>query len=200
MIEEINGRIIQKSPAFCVVECGGIGIGVFISVNTFQKLPDTGDSVHLLTHLHVREDLLQLYGFSGEDERKMFRLLINVGGIGPRLAMTILSGITVAELIQAIAGEDHQVLVRVPGVGKKTAQRMVLELKEKIEIPEEMKEFAGRAVIDPQLKGKMDEAILALTTLGYRQAEAKIAIEKILRKSPEDLPVDELIKLALRNV
>ncbi|HHE65717.1 MAG TPA: Holliday junction branch migration protein RuvA, partial [Bacteroidetes bacterium] len=102
MIERIHGRLLQKSPTFCVIDCGGIGIGVFISINTFQSLGKENQPVDLLTHLHVREDALQLFGFRDEAEREIFKKLLGVSGIGPRLAITILSGITASELIQAV--------------------------------------------------------------------------------------------------
>ncbi|GAB4376903.1 MAG: Holliday junction branch migration protein RuvA [Calditrichia bacterium] len=200
MIERISGRLLHKTPTFCVINCGGIGIGVYISVNTYRKLEEENDTIDLLTHLHVREDALQLYGFFDEEERNLFRQLIGVGGIGPRLAITVLSGIEAAELKQAIAMEDSELLQRTPGIGKKTAQRIILELKEKIKIPAEMKELAGVTPAFNEQQSKINEAVLALTTLGYKHAEARKAIHKVLQSSSDNLSLDELIKQALREV
>lgn len=200
MIEQVSGQILQKSPTFCVVNCHGIGIGLFISINTYQKLADEGNSATMLTYLHVREDALQLYGFGDEEERRMFRQLIGVSGIGPRLALTILSGLTVRDLVQAIAVGDYQLLTKTPGVGKKTAQRVILELKEKVEIESEMEKMADFSGYSTPVRNTIDEAILAMTTLGYRQFDARRAVEKVLRKSPEGLPLEDLIKLALKEV
>ena len=200
MIERVIGQIMEKSPTFCVVNCGGIGIGIFISIHTYQKLAEINQAVKLLTHLHVREDLLQLFGFTEEQERDLFRKLINVSGIGPRMAITILSGMTVDELVKAISIEDYQLLTQIPGIGKKTAQRMVLELKEKVDITRAIGAIKSTTTLLTKDMQKKDEAILALTTLGYKNPDAKIAVEKILRQYPEDLALEEVVKLALREV
>ncbi len=195
MIELIRGPIIKKMPTFCVVESSGIGIGVHISLQTFQKIGSEGEPVELLTYLHVREDALQLYGFSQEEERDAFRKLINVSGIGPRLALTILSGLSLDEFRRAVVTEDYEVLTRIPGVGKKTAQRVVLELKEKITVS---------AIIMPQMgvsdKEKFNEAMKALITLGYKQPEAKNVIESVLKKYGNEISLEEIIKFALQEM
>ncbi len=119
MIDSVRGLLFRKTPTYCVVNCSGIGIGIFISINTYQNMGEEGSDIFLLTYLHVREDALSLYGFAEESEREMFRKLISVSGIGPRLAMTILSGLSVTDLQRAISGEDVDQLTRVPGIGKK---------------------------------------------------------------------------------
>ncbi len=200
MIERISGQLLQKSPTFCIIDCHGVGIGLFISVNTFQKLGDENTEAKLLTHLHVREDAMQLYGFGDADEREMFRQLNSVSGIGPRLALTILSGRTVQELVQAITMEDYQYLVKIPGVGKKTAQRVVLELKEKVGVPADVEEAGIISGSTVKVQGVANEAILALVTLGYRQNEAKKAIDKVVQKNSHELPLEVLIKLALKEI
>jgi len=121
MIESVRGSVSRKSPTFCVINVQGIGLGVYISLNTFRNIGEEKQEVELLTHLHVREDALQLYGFFTEGEREIFRKLISVSGIGPRLAMTILSGLSVEEFQQAIVSDDADLLTKIPGVGKKTA-------------------------------------------------------------------------------
>ncbi len=173
-------------------------MGIFVSINTYQHLGEEGSEIFLLTYLHVREDALSLYGFSEETERDMFRKLIGVSGIGPRLAMTILSGLSVVDLQRAISSEDVDVLTRVPGIGKKTAQRVILELKEKIgvKIPYADGSFMALA---PHERDKVNEALLALVTLGYRQSEAKVAIERVLKKAGHEISIENLIKLALQE-
>jgi Holliday junction DNA helicase RuvA len=199
MIERIVGKLLEKSPTFCVVDCGGIGIGVYISVNTYQQISDTMDSVCFLTHLHVREDLIQLFGFHEESERTLFRRLINIGGIGPKLAVTILSGISVNDFIDAIANEDYQMLTQISGIGKKTAQRIILELKEKIDISGEVDASTPRSISGSPERKKIDEAILALTTLGYKSNEARATIQKIMNKNSGELSLEQIIKLALKE-
>ncbi len=199
MIEQIRGDIIHKSPTFCVVDCHGIGIGLFISVNTYQKLGQEGSTAEMLTHLYVRDDALQLYGFGDAEEREMFRHLIGVSGIGPRLALSILSGMTVPQLIQAISLEDYQILTKIPGVGKKTAQRLILELKEKVKISEEILPAAS-VITSPEVRDRVSDALLALTTLGYKHGDARRAIDRVLQNTSSDLALDELIKLALQEL
>jgi len=199
MIEQINGILLKKFPTFCVINCQGIGIGLFISLNTYRYLGEQSEEIELLTHLHVREDALQLYGFAVEEERDLFRKLINVSGIGPRLAMTMLSGLPVEEFKRALASEDVDLLTKIPGVGKKTAQRVILELKEKIDISGEaiLTELPAMAAIDRE---KIEEALRALVTLGYKQYQAKAALEKVIKKYGKELSLEDTIKLALQEM
>jgi Holliday junction DNA helicase RuvA len=199
MIEQICGVLLKKFPTFCVINCQGIGIGLFISLNTYRYLGEQSEKIELLTHLHVREDALQLYGFAVEEERDLFRKLINVSGIGPRLAMTILSGLPVEEFKRALASEDVDLLTKIPGVGKKTAQRVVLELKEKIDIAGEgiLTELPAMAAKDRE---KIEEALRALVTLGYKQYQAKAALGKVIKKYSKELSLEDTIKLALQEM
>jgi Holliday junction DNA helicase RuvA len=199
MIEQIRGTLLNKIPTFCVINCQGIGLGVYISLNTFRYLGEDSEEIELLTHLHVREDALQLYGFAMEEERDLFRKLINVSGIGPRLAMTMLSGLPVEEFKSALASEDVELLTRIPGVGKKTAQRVILELKEKIDISGEaiQRELPALAEMDRE---KVEEALRALVTLGYKQYQAKTAMEKVIKKHGRELSLEDTIKLALQEM
>ncbi len=202
MIELISGKIIEKNPTFCVVENNGVGIGVYISLNTFQSLENVSsrEPVKLHTYLHVREDVLQLYGFANIAEKKMFQMLISISGVGPRLALAVLSGSTPPELEAAIAREDVEMLTRIPGVGKKTAQRLILELKEKIHQQTRMKDLAAGVPVPPSQQGKVNEALLALMALGYKQPEARKAIDRVVKQSGADISLEEMVRLALKNV
>lgn len=199
MIEQVQGNLAKKSPTFCIIDCHGVGIGIHISLNTYQYLGKELEEIRLLTHLHVREDALQLFGFGEEEERAVFRKLISVSGIGPRLAMTILSGLTVDEFTQAIVTGNDMLLTKIPGVGKKTAQRVILELKEKIEFSEKIseKDFPLAGVME---QDKYKEATLALISLGYKQLEARRSIEKIAQKFGVDISLQEVIRLALKEI
>lgn len=202
MIEQITGKIIQKSPTSCVVDCGGVGIGLNISLNTYQKIKSSPlqTQISLYTHLHVREDLLQMYGFAEVEEKEFFRMLISVSGIGPRLALTLLSGPTPKEVKEAIAREDVEILVRVPGVGRKTAQRIILELNEKMKAEREFKDMTPAADVSDQMQTKMNEAILALVQLGYKQDAAHRSLSKLAGRVTDDITVEEIIKMALRDI
>jgi Holliday junction DNA helicase RuvA len=131
MIARISGILIQKSVPQCVVDVHGAGYRVFVPLSTFYELPEEGQTVILHVHTHVREDAINLYGFLTKEEREVFQLLISVSGIGPKLALNILSGIAAGDLVKAVIGEDLKRLTGIPGVGKKTAERMILELKDK---------------------------------------------------------------------
>ena len=199
MIEQIRGVLLKKIPTFCVVNCQGIGIGLFISLNTFRYLGQQSEEIELLTHLHVREDVLQLYGFAVEEERDLFRKLINISGIGPRLAMTMLSGLPVEEFKRALASEDVDLLTKVPGVGKKTAQRVILELKEKIDLSGEVV-LTELPALTATEREKIEEALRALVTLGYKQYQAKASLEKVIKKHGRELSLEDTIKLALQEM
>lgn len=198
MIESVRGFLLKKVPTFCVVNCSGIGIGIFISLNTYQNLGEEGSEINLLTYLHVREDALLLYGFHEESEREMFRKLISISGIGPRLTMTILSGLSVMELRKAITSEDVDVLTKIPGIGKKTAQRVILELKEKISLSAPLT-YSAIPGLSPQEKDKVNQALQALVTLGYRQTDAKNVLERTLKKLGNQVSLEDLVKYALQE-
>lgn len=202
MIEQITGKVVKKSPTFCIIDCNGVGVGLNISLNTFQKIKSNSvnSQVSLFTYLHVREDLLQLYGFSDIEEKEFFRMLISVSGIGPRLALTLLSGPTTKEIKEAITREDVAILTRVPGIGRKTAQRLILELKEKTTTDFEIKGVTPIPVVSDQLQNKINEAIQVLVQLGYKQDDAYHAISKLADNLPDDSSLEDIIKIALRSV
>lgn len=202
MIERIRGNLTEKSPTFCVIDCHGVGLGLHISLNTFQRLEKFSENtlVSLYAYLHVREDVLQLYGFADAAEREVFRLLISISGVGPRLAIAVLSGSTTEELRGAIIREDVAMLTRIPGVGKKTAQRLVLELKEKIQKRGDIEKLAAISAVSPQEREKVNEAILALVSLGFKQQEAQVAIDKVIKRSGRDLTIEEIIKQAFKEM
>lgn len=171
MIAHLRGRLLVKHPNQAVIETGGVGYDVTITVPTFSDLPGTGSEVSLHIHTHVREDLIALYGFLRPGEKALFEKLISVSGIGPKLAITILSGMAAAEMISAIRGNDVARLTRIPGIGRKTAERMVLELRDK------MPEPTGGDVAPVQaLNGVEEDVLSALMNLGYQRATAEKAL------------------------
>lgn len=189
MIARLSGKLLEKQPDRIVLDVGGVGYGVAISFQTYQELPEAGAPAVLLVYTHVREDTLALFGFVSEREKKLFEMLISVSGVGPKLAMTLLSGIPTAELVAALAKDDARRLVSIPGIGKKTAERLTLELKEKAEKlfvpgPEE-----GRTA-DAQ------DVVSALVNFGYRKSDAEKVVEQIARKgAPGAFP--DYLKAAL---
>ena len=175
MIALLRGLLLEKHPNQAIVETGGVGYDVAIPVSTFTRLPNAGAEVRLRIHTHVREDALALYGFLTQDEKALFEKLIGVGGIGPTLAVKILSGLAAADLIPAIRRGDVDKLVRIPGVGKKTAERMVLELRDKL--PAATGEEAAAAA--PEALSLVDQDVLsALLNLGCARPHAEAAVRK----------------------
>ncbi len=194
MIAQLAGSLAYKSPEQLVVDVHGVGYQVLVSLNSFYRLPEPGDSVRLLIHTHVREDALQLYGFIDRQEKDLFLLLNSVSGIGPRLALNILSGTPTAELLDALETGDLVRLVAIPGVGKKTAERLVLELREKIKLVK-----GARAADDGrQATGLESEAVSALVNLGYRQNEAERAVKAARAVGAND--IEAVIRTALKRV
>jgi len=195
MIAFIKGNLVDKSPTEVVVENQGIGYNLNLSVSSFEKLGEIGSEVKLFTHLHVREDILKLYGFISTNERSLFRLLISVSGIGPKVALGILSGLTVEEFKQAVLSHDVVKLKSAPGVGKKTAERLALELKDKIN------KIAGDLPLNQygHITSVEEEAVLALTSLGYKLPRAEEAVRQSRQTDP-GLSVEELIRAALRGM
>ena len=175
MIAHLRGRLIAKSPQQAVVEAGGVGYEVLISVPAFTALPADGAEVAFHIHMHVREDVLALYGFLDREEKRIFERLITVNGVGPKLAITVLSGLNTERLVAAIRGHDHATLTQIPGVGKKLAERLVLELKDKLE---------DMAVAPPHGEAGplTDDVLSALVNLGYQRPAAQKAIADALKK------------------
>jgi holliday junction DNA helicase RuvA len=177
MIAHLRGKLLAKHPNQIIVETGGVGYEVTISIPSFSDLPDAGAEVSLHIHTHVREDLLALYGFLRSSEKLLFEKLITVSGIGPKLAITILSGMAADGMARAIRGNDIVRLTRIPGIGKKTAERMVLELRDKL--PE-----AGVAPVTASTHSPIEEDVLsALVNLGYQRAVAEKSLTSVAKKS-----------------
>lgn len=193
MIGYLTGSIISKKPTQVLLDVNGVGYVINISINTFEKIPETGEKVSLHTYLAVREDSLTLFGFSSEPEKQMFELLIGVNGIGPKLAQSVLSGIQIEELKHALKTGNLLRLVAVPGIGRKTAERMLLDLREKVDnITTE--EFESSVPF--KIK---DDAVAALATLGYNQKMAERVIRDILLTTPT-IKLEELIRQALSQL
>jgi holliday junction DNA helicase RuvA len=173
MIAHLRGKLLVKHPNQAVVDVGGVGYDVAISVPTFSDLPAVGSEVSLHVHTHVREDQIALYGFLRAPEKQLFEKLIGVSGIGPKLAITILSGMATDEMVAAIRGSDVARLTRIPGIGRKTAERMVLELRDKLAAP-----VVGGEPAVPALSGIEEDVLSALMNLGYQRAAAEKVLER----------------------
>ena len=196
MIAHLTGRLLEKGPQNVIVDVGGVGYRVMIPVSTFYRLGDEGSEVRLRVHTHVREDILQLYGFGTTREQQLFEKLIGVSGVGPRLALAILSGIEPPELAAALRGGDIPRLNRIPGVGKKTAERLVLELKDKVQ-PEP--EEDGAAATAPETPaGPGEDLVLALLHLGYTRQDAERGSERALREGAAGDRFEDLLRRALQ--
>jgi len=198
MIASLNGTLRYKSPTEVLIDVNGIGYSVLIPLSTYEKLGPLNSPTALLTHLHVREDALQLFGFATEDERNLFKLLISVSGIGPKIAQGILSGISAADLRRHIATGNSTALTAIPGIGKKTAERLVVELRDKIG-----KSSAGESALPSgdKREGTRVEALLALTSLGYNRQAAEKGIRAALEETDgAKVTLEELIKKALRHL
>ncbi len=195
MIFSVSGKLIYSDASCAVVECGGVGIKCFISLNTAKVLPSVNKYVSLFTHMSVREDAIDLFGFAANDELDMFRLITSVSGVGPKLAMSILSEFTPDKLCLYIAGGDAKSIQRANGVGAKLAQRMVLELKEKVGGVSFADSDANiSAAVASTANSNTSDAVEALVSLGYSQSEAAVAIGKL----DSNLSVEELIKGGLK--
>ncbi len=187
MIANIQGQVISQGKDHLVVLVGGIGIRVIVPRTVFDVVEGVGHSVFLFTHLAVREDALTLYGFADEQELQLFETLINVSGVGPKLALAILSALSLAQLTHAVAHAEVDLLTRVPGIGKKTAEKIIFELKDRL---------AVRGAAELAMLSDVDADVLdALIALGYSVVEAQAALQSIPRDAPRD--VEERVRLAL---
>jgi Holliday junction DNA helicase RuvA len=191
MIAHLRGKLLAKHPNQAIVETGGVGYDVTISVPTYSDLPAIGAEVALHIHTHVREDLIALYGFLRPAEKQLFEKLITVSGIGPKLAITILSGMAAEEMVGAIRGNDAARLTRIPGIGRKTAERMVLELRDKLP-----PEGTAAADLTPGLSGMEEDVLSALVNLGYQRPVAEKAVAAIVKNGKKD-SFDVLFREAL---
>lgn len=202
MISFVRGTAAAHTENALVVDTGSIGYEVFMTAGSLERIR-TGDEVKIYTYLHVREDAMQLYGFLSKDDMKMFRLLLSVNGVGPKAALGILSGITADELRFAVLSDDVKTLSKAPGIGKKTAQKMILELKDKLSLEDAFEQKLlheqTQAVSGMEGAGNgMQEAIEALTALGYSAADAMRAVRQV-KDVPED-DVEAILKAALKNL
>jgi Holliday junction DNA helicase RuvA len=193
MITQIKGRLVEKNPTYVVVDCSGVGYLLHISLNTFSALPDS-EAITLFSHLSVKEDSHTLYGFINKTEREIFRLLISVSGVGPSTARTMLSSMTSEEIQQAIASENIALIQSVKGIGAKTAQRVIIDLKDKI-----LKTYDLDTISIVQNNTNKDEALSALEVLGFNRKQSDKVLNTILKENP-DAPVELLIKNALKSL
>ena len=199
MYQYLTGRLIEKSPTHVVIETGGIGYLIQIPVSTFSGLSEIGQSVRILTHFIVREDAHLLYGFLTEEERELFRLLISISGIGPKSAMTVLSGVPLAELKKAIIDGNLVLLTSIPGIGKKTAERIVIELREKLIVTDSRTSSSTGTMRANDVL--VEDSLRALVELGYRKQNAQEAIQKALRHlDGSKISVPDLIRASLKYV
>lgn len=189
MIARLNGTLIEKSPPLIVIDCNGVGYEVEVPMSTFYNLPELGQKVQILTHFVVREDAQLLYGFGSEQEKNTFKQLLKVNGIGAKSALSILSGVSVDDLVSAVSQQEVGMLTRIPGIGKKTAERLLLELKDKFIV-------TGSTTAQPQAKSATHDVLNALIALGYNEREASAAV-KLLDK---DINVTDGIKQALKSL
>src|SRR6202041_4183736 len=193
MIAHLRGKLIFKQPGQAIVEAAGVGYDVSISVPTFTALPSVGTEASLHIHTQVSEDQIALFGFLEREEKRLFERLITVSGVGPKLAIKILSGLSSERTVQAIRGQDHAQLTRIPGVGKKLAERLVVELKDKLD------DFAVAPVQTSVHGGAVDDVLSALTNLGYQRPAAEKAIAAAVAKNAAlGANFDELFRVALQ--
>ncbi len=197
MIGSLHGRVVAKSPPQLTVEVGGVGYELEAPMSTFFRLPPIGQDVRLLTHLVVREDAHVLYAFATEEERRLFRSLLKVSGVGPKIALALLSGVSVEAFARCIQGEDVGALTRVPGIGRKTAERLLIEMRDKVGVLNGALDGDGaRSPARPAPQTPAGEAFDALVALGYKPAEASQLLEAA---GPGTHSTEELIRRALKS-
>jgi Holliday junction DNA helicase RuvA len=201
MIGFLHGLLVLKKPPFLLIDVGGVGYELQASMNTFYHLPSIGTSVSLYTHFVVREDAQLLYGFYSEQERLVFREIIKISGVGPKLALAILSGMNINDLFSCVQARNHAQLAKIPGIGKKTAERLVVEMQGKFAkqfLSEQKFSEIALTANDPNIEGNIiQDAIDALISLGYKQQEANKAVMKVADNSSDG---ETIIKLALQNL
>jgi len=199
MITFLRGKLINALPTQAIIDVDGVGYEVFIPLSSYDKLPAAGHDIRILTHLHVREDAHILYGFMTAAERDLFRLLVNnVSGIGPKLALAVLSGMSVNSFKAAVVNSDVASLSKISGLGKKTAERIVLELKDKLGVAAAWEAASAIHAPTPEQE-QANEAVLALIALGYKQIDAHKAVRELQEKG-QAKAAEELVKLALKRM
>ncbi|HET7057625.1 MAG TPA: Holliday junction branch migration protein RuvA [Nitrospiraceae bacterium] len=199
MIAALTGRLACKSPSQITLDVQGVGYELFIPLSTFYSLPDIDESASLRVHTHLREDAIQLFGFLTTTEKDAFILLTGISGIGPKLALSVLSTLSVTDLISAIRAGDMEKLATVPGIGKKSAGRIVLELKDKVERLHAMPAATVHVTGDSSSR-LHDDALSALVNLGYRAQEAKDIIKRITQSQSSPMPLKDLIRETLKEL
>jgi Holliday junction DNA helicase RuvA len=199
MIAFLDGKLVSALPTQAIVDVSGVGYEVFIPLSSYEKLPAAGQSVRILTHLHVREDAHVLYGFMSAAERDLFRLLVNhVSGIGPKLGLAVLSGMSVNNFKSAVVNSDVAALAKISGLGKKTAERIVLELKDKLGVAAAWEVASATHAPTPE-EEEANEAVLALIALGYKQVDAHKSVREMQQKG-EAKSAEDLVKFALKRM
>jgi holliday junction DNA helicase RuvA len=193
MITHLQGRLVEKNPTDVVIDCNGVGYLVHISLHTYSLLPTT-ENIRLFTFLQVKEDAHTLYGFVEKQERELFKLLLSVSGIGANIARTMLSSLAPIQIIQAIASNDVVTIQGIKGIGAKTAQRVILDLKDKV-----LKVYSLDDVSSASYNTNIDEALSALEVLGFNRKNAEKVMDKIVKEAP-NASVEDLIKQALKNL
>ena len=199
MYHYLEGRLVEKNPTSIVLDVNGVGFYLQAPLSTFSGLPAVGERVKLLTHFVVREDAQMLFGFRTEEERELFRLLISVSGIGPKVAMTALSGVSIYDLKRAIAESAVHVLTGISGIGKKTAERLIVELKEKMVLETRLAPAAESSVSRP-VSDKAEDTLQALVSLGYTKGQARAAVDKALKEPGAETSVETLVRKALKHI
>ena len=189
MIARLNGTLIEKSPPQVIVDCNGVGYEVEVPMSTFYNLPEIGNKIQLLIHFVVREDAQLLYGFGSEQEKSTFKQLLKVNGIGAKSALSILSGVSIDDLVEAVNRQEVGMLTRIPGIGKKTAERLLLELKDKFAV-------TGSVTTTSLPKSASYDVLNALIALGYNEREAGTAVKLL----PREVTVADGIKQALKSL
>lgn len=192
MIGKLNGKLVEKRPPVIVIECHGVGYEVEAPMSTFYELPDIGEDVVVCTHLAIRDDAHLLYGFLTESERKLFRALIKINGVGTKMALVILSGMSVNDFSNCVRSEDWASLVSLPGIGRKTAERLVLDMKDKID-----KILPDRDIGSSSQSSIVDDAVSALASLGYKRQDAEKYVDNLDSNFSTS---EEIIREVLKNV
>jgi len=199
VIGRLSGLLVQKQPPELLLDVNGVGYEVSAPMSTFYALPDVGEAVVIHTHMVVREDAQLLYGFATESERALFRILIKINGVGPKLGITILSGIAAEDFVRCIHDNDAAALVRLPGIGKKTAERLIVELKDKVGTEDEAGESSATpgSIENTTVKSPIGDAVSALISLGYKPNDASRMVRSI---ETESLNTEEIIRQALQGL
>jgi len=203
MIDTIRGKLIRKFPSYALIDIGGLGFKVNIPFSTYQQLPEEGREAHLQTIMQIKEENVFLYGFHTSEEKDMFLMLLGISGIGAKTSLTILSGISISEFTQAVMSGNETMLRKIPGVGRKTAARIVVELKDRFSPEERPSKISAGETVPP---GAASDAYMALLSLGYNAAQAKIAVEKALAEKAlaetggQSTSLEDLLKTAFRHL